>query len=188
MIERKSLILKFPTDEMVSEEFLMSFILGYFDGDGSIYKCRKTQYSIKFVGSDAFIISLREIFLPYGIKFNIEKIPNVSMAVSTDKKSIKRFYELIYEHFDRPLQRKKARFEQMIKDCDWEKLNRPKHSKYKWVTFDKRKNKWLSSRKINQKNVFIGYFASPELAYSAALDFQRKHPEYNSKIQSGELH
>lgn len=34
--ERKSLILKFPTEEQVPKEFLPHFIRGYFDGDGCV--------------------------------------------------------------------------------------------------------------------------------------------------------
>lgn len=36
-IERKSLILKFPTEEQVPFDLLHHFIRGYFDGDGSIF-------------------------------------------------------------------------------------------------------------------------------------------------------
>jgi len=34
--QKKSLVLEFPTSEMVSDEFIYSFILGYYDGDGGI--------------------------------------------------------------------------------------------------------------------------------------------------------
>ena len=36
VVRNKSLILQFPTQIQVPEEFMSSFILGYFDGDGCI--------------------------------------------------------------------------------------------------------------------------------------------------------
>lgn len=40
-------------------------------------------------------------------------------------------------------------------------------SKFKGVTFDKRKKKWMAQIFHNQKNKFLGYFLNEELAYAA---------------------
>lgn len=48
---KKTLILTFPTEKIVPDAFIDSFILGYFDGDGSVYETKtgesetKTYYS-----------------------------------------------------------------------------------------------------------------------------------------------
>lgn len=62
-IENKSLKLKFPE---IKEEYIRHFIRGYFDGDGSLNKTKgykgKTEYSIQFIGTKDFLLSLMEVF------------------------------------------------------------------------------------------------------------------------------
>lgn len=43
VVRNKSLILQFPTQAQVPEEFMSSFILGYFDGDGCIWNGKKKE-------------------------------------------------------------------------------------------------------------------------------------------------
>ena len=76
---RKSLTLTFPTEEQVPKNFIRAFILGYFDGDGSIIKTiRKGKqykngeyesYSLSFVGTKEFLNSLKVVL-------NLEHIKN----------------------------------------------------------------------------------------------------------------
>ena len=58
--QKKSLILKFPTPNQVPNKFLRDFILGYFEGDGSIQKC-KDIYGISICGTLEFCNGIREI-------------------------------------------------------------------------------------------------------------------------------
>lgn len=48
VVPRKSLILKPPK---IDKEFYLPFILGYFDGDGSIYKTNQNNYGISIEGT-----------------------------------------------------------------------------------------------------------------------------------------
>jgi hypothetical protein len=59
-IPRKSLILKFPTENQVPKEFQKDFIRGYFDGDGHI---KKIEYSIgvSLLGTKEFLSSILNI-------------------------------------------------------------------------------------------------------------------------------
>lgn len=65
-VPKKSLILKFPSEQQVPRKYLRHFIRGYFDGDGSVgkYKVGKQKKSPKkgqfsFFGSEDFIKSLK---------------------------------------------------------------------------------------------------------------------------------
>ena len=49
---KKSLTMGIPK---IKEEFYLPFILGYFDGDGSIYKLKNGEYGISIIGSFEFI-------------------------------------------------------------------------------------------------------------------------------------
>ena len=46
-VPNKSLILQFPTKEQVPEEFLSSFILGCFDGDGCVWNGKRKKMLVK---------------------------------------------------------------------------------------------------------------------------------------------
>lgn len=57
-VERKSLILKFPTDEIVPKELKKHFIRGYLDGDGSI--CDGSSIVTSILGTREFLTELME--------------------------------------------------------------------------------------------------------------------------------
>ena len=59
IVPRKSLILEAPR---IKEEFYFPYILGYFDGDGSIYKFNNdTEYCINFIGSHGTITWINQV-------------------------------------------------------------------------------------------------------------------------------
>lgn len=58
---RKSLILKFPNTDIISDDLLFSFIRGYFDGDGCIYipkTYKKSKSIISLIGTQEFLEGL----------------------------------------------------------------------------------------------------------------------------------
>jgi intein-encoded DNA endonuclease-like protein len=57
---RKSLTLKFPTEEQVPNELISHFIRGYFDGDGYISDPMKGPISISLLGTKEFLESIVE--------------------------------------------------------------------------------------------------------------------------------
>lgn len=60
--ERKSLTLKFPTEEQVPKEFQMAFIRGYFDGDGSINNPITNGLGLCLLGTKHFLTSVLNVF------------------------------------------------------------------------------------------------------------------------------
>lgn len=98
VVKNKSLILQFPSFDIVPELYMSSFILGYFDGDGCIWngkryhcivkdKTRKTGYrkriihnvKFTFTGCISFIEPLQDYLIKIGIVKNKTKL-NFSKA------------------------------------------------------------------------------------------------------------
>ena len=63
VVEHKSDIIQ-PPD--IDDEYKSSWILGYFDGDGSLYKT-DSYYSLKFIGTDSLLDWFIEFFVKNGI-------------------------------------------------------------------------------------------------------------------------
>lgn len=111
-IPNKSLILKFPTNDIVPDNFMNDFIRGYFDGDGcvSYYENRvynknrgKTynQYSYicMFTGNEQFIYSLKLYLESKHINVSKLEFDKRSKAVSIiirERENINKFKSLIY--------------------------------------------------------------------------------------------
>lgn len=104
VVRNKSLVLQFPTKELVPDEFMSSFILGYFDGDGCIWNGKRKKMIVKdsrckngyrerivhnvkftFTGCVSFIEPLQEYLVNKGIvkkktKLNYSKAKNPNTA------------------------------------------------------------------------------------------------------------
>ena len=59
----KSLILKFPNHTQVPKEFIRSYILGYFEGDGGIHRKKDGSYSVSICGTLNSCNSIKEILI-----------------------------------------------------------------------------------------------------------------------------
>jgi len=99
-IERKSLTLTFPN---VPEEYLVDFIRGYFDGDGSISSNGK---SIKIVGTLEFLNDLKiilenkDIHITSVYKNNPKKNSNHYVLCINRKSEILKFCQFIYSSIE----------------------------------------------------------------------------------------
>lgn len=102
VVKNKSLVLQFPTKEIVPDKFMSSFILGYFDGDGCIWNGKRKKMIVKdskrkngyrerivhnvkftFTGCVSFIEPLQNYLVSKGIvkkktKLNYSKAKNPS--------------------------------------------------------------------------------------------------------------
>lgn len=100
VVKNKSLVLQFPTEEIVPDEFMSSFVLGYFDGDGCIWNGKRKKMVVKdskrkngyrerivhnvkftFTGCISFIEPLQDYLVSKGIvkkktKLNYSKAKN----------------------------------------------------------------------------------------------------------------
>lgn len=112
-VERKSLILTFPTEDQVPTEFVYDFIRGYFDGDGCITQTND-QYHINIVGTEQFIKTLATYFSG-GSVFPDKRKTNSWYFNLNGNLQIIQFYHLLYDHADRFLLRKYNKFQELLK-------------------------------------------------------------------------
>lgn len=62
-VPAKSLILKFPTEDILPKSLYSHFIRGYFDGDGGLYIDSKGKGSVNITGNRDFIDKLQQILI-----------------------------------------------------------------------------------------------------------------------------
>lgn len=139
-VEKKSLILKFSI-KIVPEQFMHSFIRGYFDGDGCIWEGKRKIMTVKdlsrkegkrdriihnvkftITGNTSFISELQN-YLIKQLSFNKNKL-NFSKAKDTKhictleysgRKQILAFYNYLYKDCSICEQNKKDKFEKIIR-------------------------------------------------------------------------
>lgn len=113
--ERKSLTIKFPTLNQVPEEFISSFVLGYFEGDGSIYN---RQYSnthslythLAFCGTKEFLESMNMVFEKLANSKGIIYPHGPIFEMKIHKREyVKNILEFMYKNATFTMSRKKTR-------------------------------------------------------------------------------
>lgn len=130
----KSLELKFPSKEQVPKEFIPSFILGYFDGDGSI-SCDfiKNKWRFQIIGTYDILDKILEYLQECGInrtgltldkKRGNNKLYYVSFSgsikyknnnISKRKYNLFKIYDYLYKQSTMWMDRKKKSFDLAIK-------------------------------------------------------------------------
>lgn len=127
-IPNKSLVLKFPTK--IPDELVHHFIRGYFDGDGSVYKSdnvvKYQTHTATYAGCDVSICGTLEFLTELknnlvfmgerGIHKEKRKLTNTWTLRLSGHKRVILFYDYIYKDASIFLQRKKDKFEQVIKE------------------------------------------------------------------------
>ena len=115
LIPNKTHILKFP---IINKIFYPSFILGYFDGDGCIYKSKsvKNNFLINFAGCEGFLIEVQNILInELGLnKTKLQKHKNIFYLRYSGKNNIKKIFSYMYNNDNICLKRKKDVFEQIL--------------------------------------------------------------------------
>ena len=108
---QKSLILTFPTHDIVPKELMRHFIRGYFDGDGCITLRHNvhsiTQY-VSIIGTKEFLEGLLNEYSGYDEQ-TIKKEPrrdSNTYEIKFRKEEGKRFLAYMYENSSIYLQRK----------------------------------------------------------------------------------
>lgn len=117
-IENKSLILTFPTEDQVPNNFIYHFIRGYFDGDGCICKSygykNKVYYGINITGTESFIKKLASYF-QYGRVNKDKRKVNSWYYVVNKQKEVLDFCNIIYKDAERYLKRKYLLYQELLK-------------------------------------------------------------------------
>jgi hypothetical protein len=125
VIENKSLVITMPN---IPKEFIIDYIRGYFDGNGSVGvqypKSKRTETKTAQIrvricgGSEVFITQIRDVLHEFGLR-NVsvrkKKGKQVYDICYSTKDSFK-IYELFYKNTNIiTLQRKKEKFDEIIK-------------------------------------------------------------------------
>lgn len=123
LVERKSLKLKFPSENIIPHHLQRHFIRGYFDGDGSLTirqrKCMnyKAEFGVKLCGTEHFLTNVVRIFnenIQDKMQLKLYKrFKNNKDNYSIDSASLKRNYEIcrfLYEDCSIYLDRKYERY------------------------------------------------------------------------------
>ncbi|MBW6408702.1 LAGLIDADG family homing endonuclease [Clostridium weizhouense] len=147
-IPRKSLVLKFPNENMVSKNLINHFIRGYMDGDGCIstyMKSRKQRKSLNFICEIKFIGTYQML---YGIKkfFDSEKevlinshSPN-SYQISFPGKKYRDAIEFLYEDATIYMKRKKDKWDKFKRYMEYQENRRSRNEDIRIVKLDKNAN------------------------------------------------
>ena len=116
--ERKSLTLRFPTENQVPKHLIYHFIRGYFDGDGSINDPIKNGLGLSLLGTKSFLTSILNIF---GFDANL-KVKNVKQSqevffFALSGANGRWFLKNLYQDATVFLERKKERYEGHLCNC-----------------------------------------------------------------------
>lgn len=112
-VPSKSLILEFPN---IDDDFFWSFLLGYFDGDGSLWVSRdKKAAHFKIMSCTLFCNKLREILAGKGFVSEVRNDPKThkketSYIRISSKKTISKIFPLLYSNAQFFLKRKRDKF------------------------------------------------------------------------------
>lgn len=120
VIPRKSMKESIPLDK-IPNEFLRYFVLGYFDGDGSVSYTKSSPH-ISILGSKKMCEQLNKIFVDNGIDQNVFFLhPNkklFGLRINNTENKIK-LYNFLYKDYVFFLKRKKETFDSFVlnKNC-----------------------------------------------------------------------
>ena len=119
-VPRKSLIIQYPK---IPDELQWSFVLGYFDGNGSVFKSKTkgNKYGVSVAiscGSEDFIAKLQVVMLRLAGLSNISlfRVKNVNtFGLSVIRKAdIHKLHEWFYANATTYLDRKKLKYDELI--------------------------------------------------------------------------
>lgn len=107
-VPKKSLILTFPTEQQVPQEFIYDFIRGYIDGDGYVqYDQTKHRYRIIILGTKEFLQGLiQRLGLFEHCSINQDKNSNIYVLTISKKENVFNLLVKLYENSKFHLQRK----------------------------------------------------------------------------------
>lgn len=118
-VPKKSLVLRFPTEEQVPNEFIRDFIRGYFDGDGCIHiNLEKQNIQFNIMGTLEFLEEIQKIFTK---KLDIretkiqQKKDNKAYSLQYGSiMSIQKIYRYLYKDCNIYLDRKLEKFNTLL--------------------------------------------------------------------------
>jgi hypothetical protein len=83
-MEKKSSIVKFP---YIAEEYLKKFLLGFFDGDGSVTVDKRNVMKLVFTGGEQFLLTIKEKILKTNLLNDDTGYGNMNLLNTPSKKT-----------------------------------------------------------------------------------------------------
>jgi intein-encoded DNA endonuclease-like protein len=125
VVNNKSLILKFPTEEQCPAKFLSHFVRGYFDGDGHVgsFKGKYNKFHTSTVGTKEFLSGISEILSSLNIRHNIRHPKqsgesNTFILSTSANNSSYQFLHWMYQDAEMKMERKYQRYLQLCEQCN----------------------------------------------------------------------
>lgn len=161
-VPRKSLILKFPTEDIVPSKLINHFIRGYMDGDGCIsvykkkYKNRKTLINtceIKFIGTYDMLYGIKKYFKS-DKDVLINKYSPKSCQISFVGKKYRDIVDSLYNGATVYLTRKKLKWDEYVSYLDKREEEVVRNNNIKVVKFDMEANYIDTYKLVSLKEEF----------------------------------
>lgn len=131
---------------LIPDQYFWSFLLGLFDGDGSI-----SGKTFCICNNVATVNLIQQKFNQFNITSNISDTKGVAKCIRVCRaQDIHFIYEKFYENVKHFLIRKKKKFDEL----GFGKNFKPQTSKYKGVCFNKIRNRWEAILSKDNKRIF----------------------------------
>lgn len=196
-IPKKSLVLKFPAENIVPKDLMRHFIRGYMDGDGCIstyMKLRKNRKSpvltceIKFIGTYHMLYGIKEFFKSEK-NVLINKHSPDSCQISFAGRKYRNIVDLLYKDATIYMKRKKDKWDEFVEYMN--NIDTKKKSSNIVVKLDKKLN-YLGKYTIESlKNEFdiasIIKCCEHREKYKSHKSFIWIYPEEYESIMNGEI-
>lgn len=118
-VNKKSLVLTFPSEDKLPKPLYSHFIRGYFDGDGCLTwsisgKNKRRNYKVNFVGTEAMLNKIRDVLKKD--KLALERHENYYVLNVCGNKQVKTVLEFLYKDAtdDICLTRKRQKYEDFL--------------------------------------------------------------------------
>jgi|LakMenEpi03Aug12_release.lakeMendotaPanAssembly.Ray.scaffolds.fasta_scaffold230857_2 hypothetical protein len=176
----KSLTLTFPLN--LDSSLYNHFIRGYFDGDGCLSIKSNSKNNVKratiaILSSFSFCDKLKDIIENLlNITTNIIKKGKIHVLEINGNKQVEIFTDWMYKDCTIKLERKYEKYLELKKlRIKATKYYSESSSKYKNITYDKTRNKWIACCRLplEKRTKHIGRFETEEQAYVAQQEYLR---------------
>ncbi len=176
LVHSKSLILKFPSRDILPDNLVPHFVRGYYDGDGSIsFRPEKSKFAnVSIIGSESFIVSLRDHCLKsIGVNGSTHLHKNgktLYWGVNGNKQVFK-FLDWLYKDATVFLNRKHSKY---VNFCSKRKTFSKKHnatSRYMGVSLTQEKHWRAIGPQIDGRQKNLGTFPTEEIAAKVYDDY-----------------
>lgn len=122
-IPKKSLVLDFPSEDILPKEYIYHFIRGYFDGDGSLYiintkhKSNLVYFCMNITGTEKFLNKVKVLLGKDNVA--LEHKENHCVLHIGGNKQIKKILNNLYQGSDSNIElaRKKSKYELLLLQC-----------------------------------------------------------------------